>query len=291
MRRAMGYLDRIRACNNADYAGFLPFMIQGERFGWVARRFLDRLSPWPDLFRTSDREVVLDPALATLDDRTAALARVGATLNGQGLIHGWRDELYAVKNAWEAPPVLLAERALMPHFGFRSYGVHVNGYLRRAEGIYLWIARRSEDRPNFPGLLDNMVAGGQPHGLALMENVVKACAEEAALPPAVAERSRCAGYITSNEQPDPVRVKPDRLYCYDLEMPEGLVPRNTDGEIDAFTLMRADEVMSLVRETDAFKPNCAMVLVDFFLRHGLLTPAEEPDHAAIADALDRGGPD
>jgi len=287
MRGGMGYLDRIAACNNADFTKFLPFLIGGERFGWIARAFLHSLAPWSDLFRVSDRTVTLDPGLAAPDDRTAALAEVGESLERQGVIHGWRGELYAVKNAWEAPPTLLAERALMPYFGFRSYGVHVNGYVRRPDGLYLWIARRSEDRPNFPGLLDNTVAGGQPHGLGLMENVIKECAEEAALPRAVARASRAAGHITYNEQPDSVRAKPDRLYCYDLEMPDGVVPRNTDGEIAAFFLMRAEEVMTLVRETDAFKPNCAMVLIDFFLRHGLLTPDDEPDHAAIVQALDR----
>jgi len=287
MRDVMAFLDRIAACNNADYSGFVPFLIEGERFGWIARAFLDKLAPWPDLFRISDRTVVLDPGLAGPDARTAALGNVGEALNRQGAIHGWRGELYAVKNGWEAPPMLLAERALMPYFGFRSYGVHVNGYVRRPDGLYLWIARRSEDRPNFPGLLDNTVAGGQPHGLSLMDNVIKECAEEAALPKAIAAASKEAGYITYNEQPDVVRVKPDRLYCYDLELPDGLAPRNADGEIAAFFLMRAEEVMTLVRETDAFKPNCAMVLIDFFLRHGLLTPEDAPDRVAIVQALRR----
>ncbi len=285
----MGYLDRIAACNNADFSGFFPLLIGDERFGWIARAFLDHLAPWPELFRVSDRAVALAPGLAAPDDRTAALAAVGAALQGQGAIHGWRNELYAVKNEWEASPVLLAERALMPYFGFRSYGVHVNGYVRRPDGLYLWIARRSDDRPNHPGLLDNTVAGGQPHGLGLMENVIKESAEEAALPQAVARTARAAGHITYNEQPDAVRVKPDRLYCYDLEVPDEMVPRNTDGEIAAFFLMRAEEVMALVRETDAFKPNCAVVLIDFFLRHGLLTPADEPDYAEILRALDRDG--
>ncbi len=284
----MGYLDRIRACRNADYAAFRPFMIDTARFGWVAHAFLEKLAPWPDLFRVTDNDVTLDPALKTPEDRSAALAEAGTALDRQGLIHGWRGELYAVKNRWEDPPALLAERALMPYFGFRSYGVHVNGFVRAPDGLRLWIARRSDDRPNFPGLLDNTVAGGQPHGLGLMENVVKECAEEAGLPEALARTSVAAGYISYDEQPDAFRVKPDRLYCFDLEMPADLVPRNTDGEIASFHLMPVDEVMTLVRETDAFKPNCAVVLIDFFLRHGLLTPAGTPDHAAIVEALAAG---
>jgi hypothetical protein len=44
-----------------------------------------------------------------------------------GAIRGWRDELYPLGAAFDAPPSLLVERAAAPYFGMRSYGVHVNG--------------------------------------------------------------------------------------------------------------------------------------------------------------------
>ena len=45
-------------------------------------------------------------------------------------------------------------------------------------------------RHSYPGMLDNMVAGGQPAGLSLMENVVKEAGEEAGIPCAVAGTAR-----------------------------------------------------------------------------------------------------
>jgi hypothetical protein len=38
-------------------------------------------------------------------------------------------------------------------------------------------------------MLDNMVAGGQPLGIGLMENVIKECGEEAGIPEAIARRA------------------------------------------------------------------------------------------------------
>jgi hypothetical protein len=44
-----------------------------------------------------------------------------------------------------------------------------------------------------------------------------------------------------------------------------------------------------VRDTDAFKFNCNLVLIDFFLRHGLITP-DDPDHPALCAGLRRTMP-
>src|SRR3546814_15669982 len=81
------------------------------------------------------------------------------------------------------------ERAACPVLGIRAWGVHMNGYVRRADGLHLWVARRARDKPTYPGMLDNTVAGGQPIGLGLKENLIKECAEEAGIPAALAARA------------------------------------------------------------------------------------------------------
>ena len=50
-------------------------------------------------------------------------------------------------------PVLLVERAAIPLFGFKAYGVHINGFVRDAETkkIMLWVAKRSKTKSTFPG--------------------------------------------------------------------------------------------------------------------------------------------
>ena len=96
----------------------------------------------------------------------AAATAVPAAPLGQGLIAGWRNELYPAVQAFHDEPAFLIERAAAPYFGIKAYGVHINGYVTLPDGSKeLWVARRSRSKPTWPGKLDHIVAGGQPHGL------------------------------------------------------------------------------------------------------------------------------
>lgn len=48
----------------------------------------------------------------------------------------------------------------------QAYGVHVNGYVKKEGQLSMWVARRSKDKPTWPGLLDHVAAGGQVHLLS-----------------------------------------------------------------------------------------------------------------------------
>ena len=43
----------------------------------------------------------------------------------------------------------------------QAYGVHINGYTWEEDGLHMWLARRSNSKPTWPGMLDHIVAGGQ----------------------------------------------------------------------------------------------------------------------------------
>ncbi|KAA1134800.1 hypothetical protein PGTUg99_010616 [Puccinia graminis f. sp. tritici] len=45
--------------------------------------------------------------------------------------------------------------------------------------------------------------------------------------------------------------------------------------------MSFDEVSEALKRVE-FKPNCAAVLVDFFVRHGLLSEHNEPHYFAVS---------
>jgi len=112
---------------------------------------------------------------------------------------------------------LRLDRGFAPAFGVRAYGVHVNGFQRRKDGLHLWIGTRATDRMIKPGKLDNMVAGGQPAGLSLIENVIKECEEEASISARRAKRSIAASVITYACERDG-GLRADTLFSYDLEM-------------------------------------------------------------------------
>jgi isopentenyldiphosphate isomerase len=150
----------------------------------------------------------------------------------------------------------------------------------------MWIARRARTKTTYPGMLDNFVAGGQPIGIGLHQNVVKECAEEAGVPPELAARAVPVGAISYCFETDD-GLKPDVQFVYDLELPPAFEPVNRDGEIEAFHLWPVADVIALTRDTRDFKFNCNLVNIDFFVRHGLLAPDDEPDYLDIVAGLHR----
>ena len=279
----MSFLDRIRACNTRDLSRYRPFHVDGMHVGFVRHDMAEAIRPYADVFVVDGRVVVLAPWLKGFQERTAAVEGVLRPLANKGIMSPWRDEPYAVTPAFGAPALFAMERAAVPLFGIRAYGVHLNGYVRAEQGLFLWVGRRSRDKHTYPGLLDNMVAGGLPYGMTARDCLIKECGEEAGIPAAWAARAPSVGALTyCAEMPEGLR--PDVLFCYDLELPPGFTPICRDGEIEAFMLMPLGEVAAIVRDSERFKFNCNLVIIDFLVRHGFIGP-DEADYVAIVQGL------
>ncbi|SEH51728.1 DUF4743 domain-containing protein [Magnetospirillum fulvum] len=283
----MAYFDHIIACNRHDLSRFRPFVVDGAVIGRIRHDVAHRLAQYPEVFRVNRDGVTLHPLLASPDERTLAVNEVAADLNRDWGTPALRGEMYRVAVQFGAAPLMSIDRGVVSLFGIRAFGVHVNGIVRRPEGEFLWIGRRAADKSVAPGALDNMVAGGQPSGLTLFDNLLKEAAEEADVPPALAATARPVGAVSYCME-DEWGLKPDVMYCYDLELPDAFVPRNTDGEIDEFTLMSVVEVARLVRDTNRFKFNVNLVIIDFLIRHGYLSPDTEPAYLDLIAGLRRG---
>jgi len=195
-----------------------------------------------------------------------------------------RGEMFPVVTRWGEAPLALIDRGAVPVFGLKAFGIHINGYVRGKDGLKLWIGRRALDKAVEPGKLDNMVAGGQPAGLSLTDNLVKEAHEEAGVPRELALRAVPAGAITYRMEAER-GLKPDTMFVYDLEVPADFVPRNQDGEITAFMLMDPGEVIEQVRSSYDFKFNVNLVLIDFLIRTGHIRPETEPDYVALVTGL------
>ncbi len=279
----MSFVDRVAECSVFDPDRYLPFRVDGIEVGLVGRDFAGKLRDFPSVFETSERGIGLQPNLVGFEQRTAAVEEALRRLHQDGVIDGWRNESYPVAASHGAPPLFNLERAGVPLFGVRGHGVHLNGFVRSDDTLEMWIGRRSFDKPTAPGKLDQIVAGGQPAGISLHENVLKESAEEADIPAAIAGRAVPVGAITyCTERPDGLRR--DVLFVYDLELPATFVPRNTDGELAEFYLWPIERVIDAVRDTDDFKYNCALVVIDFLIRHGLIPP-DHPDYLSLIYGL------
>jgi 8-oxo-dGTP pyrophosphatase MutT (NUDIX family) len=279
----MSLLDRVRALRACDWTRFRPFVVGAAPVGWVKHGFAGRLRAFPEVFVVDEERVRLADRLRDFASRTEAVAGVVERLRADGEITGWRDERYPVGTGFGAPPLLALERAAVPFFGTRSYGVHLNGFVGRGEGMQLWVGRRAKDKATAPGKLDHLVAGGVPHGLTLRQTLVKECAEEAGMAEALAAQAQPVGTV-SYRMETPEGLRNDVLFCYDLEVPADFVPVNHDGEIDAFCLRPVGEVRRIIAGTEDFKWNVGPVIIDLMIRHGLLAP-EDPDYVAITAGL------
>jgi 8-oxo-dGTP pyrophosphatase MutT (NUDIX family) len=286
-RRAMsggsgieGFLRHIRACRAADLPGHrVPFRLGAAQVGWVAPALADALRAEP--------EVREDAAGLTLT-APAALGRINRDLAARGLFR-WRGEAFDVRATPDGPVLAQLDRGALPAFGVEAVGVHMNGIVRRphlpgADGLHIWVARRAANKALDPGKLDHLVAGGVPAGLRPDETLVKEAAEEAGIPAALAARARHVGLVAyTTERPEGLRR--DRLHCYDLDLPADFAPVAADGEVESFELWPATRVLAAVRDTDEFKFNVPLVLIDLFLRHAMIGGAAA---IALRAALDEG---
>ena len=265
-----------------------PWRVAGRRVGWIDAGLAARLQDFPEVFVAEGAGLSLRESLTTAQARSGAVAEVAQVLSDAGELPPLRRERYPVLRSWGETPLLEMDRALAPAFGFRDFGVHVNGYRWVDGALHLWIARRAADKATMPGKLDQMVGGGQPAGLSISENLVKECAEEAGLPESLARRARPVGTVSflgawSGYKLD--GLHDGVIFCFDLEMPEGVEPRNTDGEVESFALVPAVEVLRLLRESEEFVYDVALVNIDFLIRHGVVTPQREPDYLEVLSGL------
>jgi len=274
----MGYLRHIQRCNQYQKNQFLPFFIEDCCYGLTHKDHVTSLAKWPEIFIITNTEVRLSPELDTAEKRTEAVAPVMKKLYETGVIDSWVGEQYSISTEFNGSSSMLLERAAVAFLGVQGYGIHVNGLVRKAEGIFIWVAVRSKSKPFWPGQLDQIVAGGQPEGISLMDNLIKEAAEEASISKEVAQSAQLVGEIQYRSQTHR-GLNNDGIFAYDLWLDETFTPVNTDGEVDSFQLMPLEEVARITETTDEFKDNCNLVNIDLLLRLGYIdeTHSEYPD--------------
>ena len=252
----------------------VPFWIAGQHVGSVDRRHLGALARLAPAWVAADL-VAAPAALAGADERSAALRPINLALHQAGLVRGWRDEQYAIVARAGQTPLALIERAAARFWGTLTFGAHANGYVADAAGrpTHLWIARRALTKATDPGLLDNLVGGGVPHGQTPFETLVREGFEEAGLDASVMRGAVPARTLELRRDVEEGFMH-EQLHTFDLRLPADLVPRNQDGEVAELRLWPIAPALALAAG-DAMTVDAALVTLDFALRHGLLAPAAQ----------------
>lgn len=210
------------------------------------------------------------------------------------VLKGWRNELYPIRGHNDTMEKTISlERAASPLFGINTYGVHMTAYLNTPEGLKIWVPRRAKSKQTYGGMLDNTVAGGLSTGEKPFECVIREAAEEASFPEHLARlRMKPCGTVSYVHVRDKRAggetglIQPECQYIYDIEVDADVVPKPGDNEVEAFYLWTVDEVKNALADGQ-FKPNCAVVLLDFFIRHGILRAENEPHYLEIASRIHR----
>jgi 8-oxo-dGTP pyrophosphatase MutT (NUDIX family) len=243
--------------------------------GSVAIAHLEALRAFPDAFEAlpgnaggPPRALALRLPAATRDAR---LAEIHALLNRRGHIRGWRAEPYPLRDRAGREHGTI-ERAASRFWGTLTLGAHCNGYVADAEGrpTHLWIARRSQTKPTDPGRLDNLVAGGVAQGQTPAAALVREAWEEAGLAPPQLE-----GLVTGSVVEVDCDVAEGRqhehIHVFDLALPAGFEPRNTDGEVAEHRLMPLAEAYARAAAGE-LTTDAALATFDFAWRRGPIEP-------------------
>lgn len=294
------YYEDNRVAYIANLNNYHEFRVAGHDaiLGYILNTVVENF-PWsPECWAidSTARTVTLTtPADADPAYRSKLVAQSIAEAVKQGsfeVLKGWRNENYPVFGPGGVF-LLEMERCASCLFGIVTYGAHMTGYVEDASGIKIWVPRRAKNKQTYPSMLDNTVAGGMCTGEKPFECIVREAMEEASLPERVVRPNVAAtGCVTYTHVRDSRAggetglVQPEVEYVYDLKLDPSVIPKPGDNEVAEFQLLSIPEVQAALARGE-FKPNCAIIMIDFFIRHGILTAENEPDYLEIVARLHR----
>ncbi|KAH9210229.1 NUDIX domain-containing protein [Leptodontidium sp. 2 PMI_412] len=292
-----GFLDLINAVDNfshSDYDTLYKLLLPDDPrpHGFMLASTVSNM-PWSSDFAI-DHGTRIVQLLPTYESENTAKACTNAFQNTIDvaintkifpILHGDHSEMYKIIGA---NYFVCLERFAAPLFGIATQGAHMNAYVNTSAGLKIWIARRSAHLFTYPNKLDTAVAGGIKAEHSPLECIVAEADEEASLPADfVRKNTRATGtisYVTKNTNTG--LIHPNVLYIFDLELPPAMIPKPRDDEVSEFYLLSVEEVKQAMLRQE-FKPNCALVMIDFAIRQGIITPENEDDYVEITTRLRR----
>jgi 8-oxo-dGTP pyrophosphatase MutT (NUDIX family) len=287
------YFDQIDHVIHFRVASY-PETTLGYMLPSVALTF-QHLPNWKLDLDSTPRTLTLE-AGADAESRSLAMHKTTAAMRATGhfrILDKWRDELYPIYGP-NGDEVLRLERSSSQLFGVVTYGIHMTAYRRDEDGaLQVWVPRRSKTKGTFPSMLDNSVAGGISAGEDPWNSLIRESEEEASLPEDVAQNATGVGAVTyfyvsgQNSGGEEGLLQPECQLVYDLDLTgKDVELKPNDSEVEAFEIMNVDQIRAALSAGE-FKPNCALVMLDFLVRHGQITQRNEPNFLEIVARLHR----
>ncbi|KAJ3257789.1 hypothetical protein HK103_004257 [Boothiomyces macroporosus] len=248
-------LKLVKKYSNYQQFNPIPLKYKSETIGHIQPKMVPHL---PSFFQVEQNEIIL------LTNCTETIEKMLLEWKAKGLfkcLKGWRNERY---NVYGSDSILFEiERSANTLLGIRGYGCHMNGYILDNDQVKVWIGKRSLNKQTFPGL----TVGYTP-----LECMVKEAWEEAGISKELCKdmvQTSCISFWRLDEY----ESEPATNYVFDLQLPNDFVPKQQDDEVDSFRLLEIPEIKELILK-EKFKPEAALVMIDFMVRKGFLNDEE-----------------
>ncbi|KAJ5185533.1 hypothetical protein N7491_006601 [Penicillium cf. griseofulvum] len=265
--------------------------------GYITRGIVEKVQ-WSDTWSIDHDQTTVTlatPATATADMRSLVLEdtlRATRRLAVISMLESWRDETFPVYGR-EGEVLLEIERCASALFGIVTYGVQLLSYVRDQQGLRLWIGKRSARKQTYPGMLDSTAAGGLGTGKLPIEALICEAQEEASIPEEIVKmKVKPMSHLTyfhirgDKAGGETGLFQPEVEYTYELQLDVNMIPKPRDSEVESFSLYTIEEVLYALKGGQ-FKPNSAIVIVEFLIQHGILNAENEPGYSEILSHLHR----
>ncbi|KAK0506919.1 hypothetical protein JMJ35_010619 [Cladonia borealis] len=276
---------------------FYYFMIEGHEkpFGYVHSSFIAAMMPWSNLWSLNHKKrfLTLHSFPNDVQSRTNAMQTTLRSAYNNGTVSYWANELFPIYSS-TGGHILDMDGCGVDPFGIVSYAVHMIAYVttkgNEIETRKFWVPRRSKTKMSYPGMLDNTVGGSLRSGERPIDCIVREAAEEGGVPEEYTrEHVKACGTLSyqMDRTDDGKEGRQHQVqYLYEMEVPEGFVPKPCDGEVEEFMLMGIEEVVGALRRGE-FKLNCGMTWMSYLVRHGIVDAENEERLVEICARMHR----
>jgi len=280
----LSLLKKIKELNNfKDKGNFIKLICCEDHIGFVHKKVAKLLLESKLEYFLKNNNILLKEQKKKLLNIT--LNNTCELLYKKNIVSQITNEKFPCVSALGKKEYFVLERSLVEFLGIRGYGVHLTAYVKSNNDIKLWIPRRAKDKKIEPNKLDNTVAGGISAGETVKTALFREGEEEASFKKSILNKAINTGTISYAWRNKKLALRRDTLFLYDLEITNKTFPKNKDGELIEFKLYGWKKVLETIVKTNEFKKNSGLVLINFLIRRGLITPQNEKKYENICKWL------
>lgn len=254
---------------------FVPVLVDGRQIGWTTHDFSKKVSHFSDVWVLGPAGLTLSPRFTDFEGRRKAVDDNFVAMSDQGIIPKMPDysafggiDWLAVHAHEDGEVLFTVKRFYACFLGIQIHSVVMNGFT----GDKYWTAIRSQNVESGAGKLDLIVAGAIRHGESRYEALQHEGFEEAGLTAADLQNAVEVGRLHVPNIHKNGFFFDEWFSVFDLDLGDKQPIVNLPVEVDGFKLLTIPQLLANVENGDVFKQHINLVVTDFLIRHGHLTP-------------------